>query len=167
MKKASFLVLLLVLLTLTSCNEKFNDNKYGRIKEYISGIYIEFLEVKKIHIDDANPKFYIDYQKNYMFETFRGDLGSSQNNIENVNKYVKDVDNVKIISAGVKLILPKTSTNKIIMKQIRQSLDGEFFIGELEKEIDLDQTKSFLFTNKFTVNKVKYQLDLIINFAIK
>lgn len=172
MKKFKFILYLLCLLcfvSLTSCNKvsKLNNNNYGKIKYYVAGLYIQVNEYDEFSIDDPNPKIYFDFSNASRFGTLSTKSGNltSAINITDIAKdnRVEDEINKYYMMANIKFV--NSDVKKIRLYLIYIDNNGEFSVNEdISEKVDVSKSTTYEFITDFTNNKIKYQIQMKLNF---
>lgn len=172
MKKFKFILYLLCLLcfvSLTSCSKvsKLNNYNYGKIKYYVAGLYIQVNEYDEFSIDDNNPKIYFDFSNASRFGTLSTKSGNltSAINITDIAKdnRVEDEINKYYMMANIKFV--NSDVKKIRLYLIYIDNNGEFSVNEdVSEKVDVSKSTTYEFITDFTNNKIKYQIQMKLNF---
>ena len=172
MKKFKFILYLLCLLcfvSLTSCSKvsKLNNYNYGKIKYYVAGLYIQVNEYDEFSIDDPNPKIYFDFSNASRFGTLSTKSGNltSAINITDIAKdnRVEDEINKYYMMANIKFV--NSDVKKIRLYLIYIDNNGEFSVNEdVSEKVDVSKSTTYEFITDFTNNKIKYQIQMKLNF---
>ncbi len=172
MKKLRFILYLLCILcfvSLTSCSKvsKLNNYNYGKIKYYVAGLYIQVNEYDEYSIDDANPKIYFDFSNSSRFGTLstKSGIAGSAINITDIAKDNRTEDDINkyYMMANIKFV--NSDVKKIRLYLIYIDNNGEFSVNEdVSEKVDVSKSTTYEFITDFTNNKIKYQIQMKLNF---
>ena len=172
MKKIKFILLILTLfciVSLTSCNKTsdFNNQDYGKIKYYISGLYICVNNYDEMTISDPNPKIYFDFSSTKDFGKLVTKSGSLDAAVtySDLGKTVKEENEVKKYYVTSKLKFVNENVNKIKLYLINVDKDNNIIVNEeVSESINIRNSNPYEFLVEFKNNKIKYQLQMKLIF---
>ena len=168
MKKFKILlcvVLVTFLMCICSCKEVnvLNGQNHGKVKYYVSGLYIEVHKQDVCSIDDNNPKVYFRFDSSKYFGTFKTTSGNGKSyvtvNYTSNNKKVENEINKYFGSVNCTLIDESVSSVNVYL--ITCDKNGNYEINTKAKEkLSVPFDEMYNFTSEFIYNKEDYQIQI-------
>lgn len=165
MKKILCLVVFCLLFLFTSCNKvtELNNEDYGKIDYYVSGLYIELGPSDEMKIDDNNPKVYFDFscEDSFGFLTTTTGKGATVVDYTAVGKDVKIKDDCIVYHGSATFTVKNMNITSITLYPIYVDKNGKYQINdEISEEINIENQTSYSFINYFEYNLQKYKLEI-------
>lgn len=174
MKKYFLLVLVLIcLLVLPACSKvsktELNNLKYGKIKYYQSGIYVEIDPDQPHTISDDNPKIYFDFldKNDPSFGNFAYNGGSGKGYVQftNIAKYIQEYkeDDYTLYYGAIKLLSARYDLEECTLRPIIVK-DGKYEVDMKRNEV-IKFEGNYNYVCSFTCDKANYKIQLALSFV--
>lgn len=174
MKKYLFIFLLLVcLLVLPSCSKvkstELNNLKYGKLKYYHCGIYVEIDPDQNHTLSDENPKIYFDFSdiNDASFGNFAYNGGSGLGFVQftNIARYIQEYEDegYTLYYGAIKLLSSRTDLEKAILRPIIFK-DGNYEVA-MQRYEEISFEGNYNYVCSFTVDSANYKVQLALSFV--